>query len=246
MDNMTLGFSAALLMGLAFGAGPCNITCLPYLGPVFLAQENNSFRTSWKTIIPFSLGRLTGYTLLGAVAGSVGLAATKWIEEGIAAQVLGIATIMVGIFMLSGTLFKSRSCSSHQSMTKKSGKTEVNEITFTPQSEYKKKPVKKPTLYLTFSLFTMGTGMALNPCIPLVSILTVAAAMATPADGARLGIAFGLGAIGISTLFFGIAVAFFSQQIRKHLSQWRHILERASGVMLILLGSFTSLGWVQP
>ncbi|MCU7836928.1 MAG: sulfite exporter TauE/SafE family protein [gamma proteobacterium symbiont of Taylorina sp.] len=246
MDSMTLGFSAALFMGLAFGAGPCNITCLPYLGPVFLARENSNMRTSWKTIIPFSLGRLTGYTLLGAVAGSVGLAATKWIEEGIAAQVLGIATILVGIFMLRGTLFKAKSCSSHHLATKQTGKAEVSKMIFTSQSEYKKQPVKKSTLYLSISLFTMGTGMALNPCIPLLSILTVAATMATPADGARLGIAFGLGAIGVSTLFFGVAVAFFSQQIKAHLNEWGAGLERASGIMLILLGSFTSLGWVQP
>ncbi|MCU7817843.1 MAG: sulfite exporter TauE/SafE family protein [gamma proteobacterium symbiont of Lucinoma myriamae] len=87
MDSLTLGFSAAMIMGLAFGAGPCNITCLPYLGPVFLGQEKTNIRSSWKTIVPFSLGRLTGYTLLGAIAGSFGLAATTWIEEGIAVNV---------------------------------------------------------------------------------------------------------------------------------------------------------------
>ncbi len=46
MDSLTLGFSAAMIMGLAFGAGPCNITCLPYLGPVFLGQEKNNMRSS--------------------------------------------------------------------------------------------------------------------------------------------------------------------------------------------------------
>jgi len=240
MDNVTLGFSAALLMGLAFGAGPCNITCLPYLGPVFLGQEKSNVRTSWKTIIPFSLGRLTGYTLLGAVAGSFGFAATTWIEEGIAAQVLGGATILVGIFMLRGTLFKAKSCASHNTPKQE------NTITFSKQAEHRKKTIKQSKPYLTLSLFTMGTGMALNPCIPLATVLTVAATMATPADGARLGIAFGLGAVGIPTLFFGFAVAYFSQQIKEHLSQWGKHLERISGFMLIFLGCVTALGWVQP
>jgi len=92
----------------------------------------------------------------------------------------------------------------------------------------------------------MGTGMALNPCIPLITILTVAATMATPMDGAQLGVAFGLGAVVIPTLFFAFAIAYFSQQIKEHLNQWKKKLELISGIMLIFLGSFTALGWVQP
>ncbi|MCU7940088.1 MAG: sulfite exporter TauE/SafE family protein [gamma proteobacterium symbiont of Bathyaustriella thionipta] len=240
MDSLTLGFSAAMIMGLAFGAGPCNITCLPYLGPVFLGQEKNNMRTSWKTIIPFSLGRLTGYTLLGTIAGSFGLAATTWIEEGIAAQVLGVATILAGLYLLFGTL-KKKSCASHHA----SHQNQVTPVNFVkPDNDINKSD--KSTLYLTGSLFTMGTGMALNPCIPLVTILTVAATMATPVDGARLGVAFGLGAVVVPTLFFGFAVAYFSQQIKVHLSQWGKTLERISGFMLIFLGGFTALGWIQP
>ena len=240
MDNMTLGFSAALLMGLAFGAGPCNITCLPYLGPVFLAQENNNFRTSWKTVIPFSLGRLTGYTLLGPIAGSFGLAATSWIEEGLAAQVLGIATILLGVYFLFTASSKKTGCASHHSKT---AQQTTSPITFSNPDD---KPQKnKPTLYLTGSLFFMGTGMALNPCIPLVTILTVAATMASPLDGAQLGIAFGLGAVIIPSLFFAFAIAYFSDQVKQHLNQWSKQLERISGFMLIFLGSFTSLGWIQ-
>ncbi|MFK5894727.1 MAG: sulfite exporter TauE/SafE family protein [Pseudomonadota bacterium] len=246
MDNITLGFSAALLMGLAFGAGPCNITCLPYLGPVFLGQKNNNMSTSWKTIIPFSLGRLTGYTLLGTIAGSFGFAATTWIENGIAGQVLGIATILVGLFLLRGTFFKQKSCSSANTAYKKTNETKTNKISFVQKNDAEQKTLKNSSVYLSLSLFTMGTGMALNPCIPLVTILTVAATMATPVDGARLGIAFGLGAVVIPTVFFAYAVAYFSQQIKEHLNQWRQTLERVSGSMLIFLGSFTALGWVQP
>ncbi len=244
MDNLTLGFSAALLMGLAFGAGPCNITCLPYLGPVFLAQENNNFRTSWKTVIPFSLGRLTGYTLLGTIAGSFGLAATTWVEEGLAAQVLGIATILLGVYFLFSASSKNSSkklgCASHHSKT---AQQTTSPITFSKPDDKQKK--NKSTLYLTGSLFFMGTGMALNPCIPLITILTVAATMATPIDGARLGIAFGLGAVIIPSLFFAFVIAYFSEQVKLHLNQWSKQLERISGFMLIFLGSFTSLGWVQ-
>ncbi len=239
MDNLTLGFSTALLMGLAFGAGPCNITCLPYLGPVFLGQQNNSMRSSWQTIIPFSAGRLTGYTLLGTIAGSFGLTVTQWIEDGLAAQVLGVATLLVGIYLLLGGFSSPRSCS-----TQSSARHAVAVSFTTPPRPSEKK--QKSALYMSLSLFSMGTGMALNPCIPLLTILTVAASMASPADGARLGIAFGLGAVVIPGLFFGLFIAWFSQQVKEHLNHWQKKLERMSGIMLILLGSFTALGWVQP
>lgn len=248
MDNVTLGFSAALLMGLAFGAGPCNITCLPYLGPVFLGQENNSMRSSWKTIVPFSLGRLTGYMMLGAVAGSFGLAATSWIENGIAGRILGVATILAGIFLLRGKLFKARQCSAQKSSSLRATQTseaKLSEVPIVFQKPDKEAKKTSSGIYMSLSLFGMGTGMALNPCVPLITVLTVAAAMATPQDGAKLGLAFGLGAVIIPTLFFGLAVAYFSQQIRENMQQWQRSLERMSGFMLIFLGCFTALGWIQ-
>jgi cytochrome c biogenesis protein CcdA len=240
MENLTLSFSAALIMGLAFGAGPCNITCLPYLGPVFLGRENNKLKTSWKTIVPFSLGRLSGYTLLGTIAGSFGMVATSWIENGIAGRILGVATILAGILLLKGNLFKQRKCavkSSRQSLT-------AVPVTFTAQKKEKKTSRTGP--YLSLSLFMMGTGMALNPCLPLITILTVAAAMATPEAGARLGIAFGIGAVIIPTFFFGLVVAYFSQQIKENMRQWQRSLEQISAYMLIFLGTITTLGWIQP
>ncbi len=240
-ETLLIGFSSALIMGLAFGAGPCNITCLPYLGPVFLGQNNQGFKGSWKTILPFSLGRLTGYTLLGAVAGGLGLSVTKLIEEGIALQLLGLATILAGLFLLfSGKLNKNKACQSRHS---NAAVEEQKPVLFKNKPEPAR---KKSGFYLSISLFSMGTGMALNPCLPLLTILSVAATMADPADGAKLGIAFGLGAVVIPTLFFGLAIAWFSQQIKFNLNEWRKPLEMASAYMLILLGASTMFGWVQP
>lgn len=229
MEALTLSFSAALLMGLAFGAGPCNISCLPFLGPVFL-RERRGGGADWRTIVPFSLGRLTSYSLLGTIAGSFGYAATAWIEDGPAAQILGIATIIIGILMMRRT-FGSKSCSKH---TRKNESETV--IHF---STRKQRPL------FSISLFGMGAGMALNPCVPLATVLTVAAAMATPIDGLMLGLAFGIGAVAIPTLLFGIAVAYFGAQIRYHLASWSGRLEQVAGGMLVLLGSVTFLGFVQ-
>lgn len=236
METLTLSFSAALLMGLAFGAGPCNITCLPFLGPVFL-RESGGEGADWRTIIPFSLGRLTSYSLLGAIAGSFGYAATVWIENGPAAQILGIATIIIGVMMMRR---KAGSTSCHSRHGHQASSVE-SEVAIQPGMQKKDKP--RPLF--SISLFGMGAGMALNPCVPLATVLTVSAAMATPASGLMLGLAFGLGAVAIPTLIFGIAVAHFGAQIRYHLSNWSGRLEQVAGGMLVLLGSITALGFVK-
>ena len=239
MEVLSLSFSAALLMGLAFGAGPCNITCLPFLGPVFL-RESNQGGADWRTIVPFSLGRLTSYSALGAVAGSFGYAATVWIENGPAAQILGIATIIIGVLMMRRKA-GSKSCQRSHGDHGDHASAVEGEVVIQPGLPKK----EKSGPLFSLSLFGMGAGMALNPCVPLATVLTVSAAMASPTGGLMLGLAFGLGAVAIPTLIFGIAVAHFGAQIRYHLSNWSGRLEQVAGGMLVLLGSVTVLGFVQ-
>ncbi len=232
MEPLTITFGAALLAGLVFGAGPCNITCLPYLGPVFLAQEGG-WRRSLSTVVPFSLGRLIGYSLLGTVAGYAGQAATEWLEQGPASWLLGGAAVVLGI-----TLFR------------RAGKGAVCSSDKTPAIEQTIR-VDRPggrTLRRTLplGLFGLGLGMAFNPCVPLGSVLAVSAASADPLHGLELGLAFGLGAVAIPTLLFSVVVAHFGAQVRYHLQRQRRALEQAAGGILVMMGAFTMVGWVQP
>ena len=228
MELLTLSFSAALLMGLAFGAGPCTVTCLPYLGPVFLTQEGG-WRRALGVILPFSVGRLAGYTALGSVAGYAGYTATSWFKDGPAGILLGVATVILGVLLLRRA-GKDRNCAARL-----------------PREQKADLPGRSTTRQLMpLSLFGLGLGMALNPCVPLGTILTVAAASADPALGAELGLAFGLGAVVIPAVVFGLVVAHFGVQVRQALAQWRGRLEAGAGGLLIVLGSITALGWVQP
>ena len=231
MEAVTLGFSAALLAGLVFGAGPCNITCLPYLGPVFLAQEGG-WRRSLATVVPFSLGRLLGYSLLGTVAGFAGEAATKWLEQGPAAWILGGAAVVLGITVIHRA-GQGRSCSTVR--------TTPAEQTITMA---KATPARGRTMPL--GLFGLGLGMAFNPCVPLGSVLAVSAASADPLLGLELGLAFGMGAVIVPALLFSVVVAHFGAQVREQLQRWRLSLERAAGGLLVMMGMVTAIGWVQP
>ncbi len=228
MESLALTVPAAAIMGLVFGAGPCNITCLPYLGPVFLAREGG-IGQAWRTIVPFSLGRLSGYGALGAVAGWAGYAATSWLEEGAAGVFLGIVTIALGLLLF--TRSTKRGCTASRAPRA--------EQTIAP-------PRRRPEgLALPAGLFGMGAAMALNPCAPLGTVLLAAAATADPLAGLGLGLGFGAGAVLIPGLVFGVLVAHFGTQVRIHLERWRSALERSAGALLMLLGTTTALGWIQ-
>jgi len=231
LDPVSLSFGAALLLGLSFGSGPCNIACLPYLGPVFMTSSEG-VRGSWRTLLPFSLGRLTGYALLGMVAGAAGLFVQEWIAGPWVHWLLGGATILVALSILWRQRHGSASCGRPQ------GKKSVAvKITSQPGSH---------KAALPGGLFLMGTGMALNPCAPLSTVILAAATTASALAGLSLGLGFGLGAVIVPTLIFALGVAHFGSQVREHLGQWQPALENASVGLLLLLGTGTALGWITP
>jgi len=230
MEIITLTVPAALIAGLAFGAGPCNVTCLPYLGPVFL--QGNGIRQSWRIILPFTLGRLSGYTSLGLAAGLAGQAVTEIIQSSVAGWILGVAAIVVGMSLV----FKKSGCSAHQTEQARREQS----ITFvSPLDQQQQNTLPAP-------LFMLGAGMALNPCVPLTAILAAAAASGSITQGISLGLAFGLGAVVIPALVFGLLIAHFGAELKQNIGKWSKHVEKASGVLLILLGVVTAIGWVQP
>lgn len=230
IEPVTLSFSAALLLGLSFGAGPCSIACLPYLGPVFMAN-GGGIRNSWRTLLPFSLGRLGGYTLLGTAAGWAGVLVQDWLDAPWVRWVLGVATILVALSILWRSNRQTRGC-----RRSRTGKDVQATVHFRDGN----------TPLLPGGLFLMGTGMALNPCAPLTTIILAAATTASALAGLSLGLGFGLGAVFLPTLLFAFGVAHFGTQVREHLGQWRNGLEKASVGLLLLLGASTAMGWIVP
>jgi cytochrome c biogenesis protein CcdA len=227
-EAVTLSFAAALLLGLGFGAGPCNIACLPYLAPVFLTGESG-VGTSWRVILPFSLGRVSGYSLLGLLAGWLGGDLTNRLESAPTRWILGIATLMVALSLLVRR--------SHNPACSESNGVRVGLPT--PAV-----PRYGNHSLLPSGLFFMGAGLALNPCLPLGTVLLAAAASGSGGAGLSLGIGFGIGAALIPALIFGVGMAHFGAEIRRYLAQWRSRLELAGIAMLIIMGIGTTAGWI--
>lgn len=218
MEPVVIGVGAAFLMGLAFGSGPCAISCLPYLGPVFVSPGHSRKRT----LLPFSLGRFVGYLLLAMTAGMIGASLTSLFDSPWSHRLLGVVTIVLGMMLWRRGRERSSSvCAS----------THRNEVSV---------PLRQP------SLFLMGLSMTLNPCMPLSTVLVAAAATSSALSGAMLGAAFGIGAVLVPTLLFATLIHYLGQQTLNHLSSHRHRLERSAAALLIGLGFFTLIGWVTP
>lgn len=230
LEPVDLGFGAVLLLGLGYGSGPCNIACLPYLGPVFVAT-GNGIRHAWRILLPFSLGRITGYTLLGGGAGWAGLLVQDWIAAPWVRWVLGGATLLVALSLLQRRRVTS--------ICTKARPHRPTTVTFAVSP-----PSAAPAL--PGSLFLMGMGMALNPCAPLTMVILAAATAASASAGALLGIGFGLGAVAVPTLIFAFGIAHFGRQLQEHLARWRRPLENTSIALLFLMATGTALGVIVP
>lgn len=105
-----IGLPMALLMGLVFGMGPCLISCLPYLGPVFLATDGG-VRQSWRILAPLSAGRLCVYVGFGAASGLLGGLAEDAVGVPAIRLVVGLAGVLVGLALLLGGWPQHRACS---------------------------------------------------------------------------------------------------------------------------------------
>jgi sulfite exporter TauE/SafE len=218
MTEHLLNLPTVFIIGLVFGIGPCTITCLPYLGPVFLSKEGG-IKDSWKIILPFSMGRMSSYTALGALSGYAGASIEKMIHTPLIAWLLGGATVAVGLLIFWRSYQNKSACGSHYT-----------------------RPKLGDNPFLPGGLFFMGVGMAATPCAPLATIMLTAAATANTFSGFLLGFSFGVGAVLVPALVFGIGMAYFGQRIREIMQVWRLTLERTSACLLIILGAGTIAG----
>ncbi|MEJ2590788.1 MAG: sulfite exporter TauE/SafE family protein [Candidatus Thiodiazotropha sp.] len=234
IEPVVLSFSSALLLGLGYGSGPCNIACLPYLGPVFAATDGG-IRAAWRTLLPFSLGRVSGYALLGGLAGGFGLVVEDWLAAPWTRWLLGAATLLAGLSILLG---RRRAACARACPSSSGHRVVVGDIG--------RETVSQRTSTLPGSLYLMGMGMALNPCAPLITLTLASATAASVAAGLSLGSGFALGAVLVPTLIFTFGAAHFGQQLRHHLARHRVALENTSVALLMSTGAATALGWITP
>lgn len=229
MDGAMLSVSAALLLGLAFGAGTCSIVCLPLLGPALVGRGGGR-AAIWLTVGAFSIGRLLGYTSIAAAAGLAGQAMTvesPWLMR----IFTGLGCFIFGLMIWLRAGRRSHSCGS--------AARQNGEFVLPLKNSHHQQRV------MTSGSFAMGFGMAFSPCAPLGSVVFAAAALGSVTGGAMLGMAFGTGASIVPALVFGLGVSSVAWRLRLHLASQRVLLERMAGGFLILLGLAILMGWLR-
>lgn len=214
----------AAALGFAYGMGPCLLSCAPFLGPVFLASDGG-IKKSWKIILPLSLGRLTAYSTFGFVVGLIGTYAKGMVISDEVRIVVGCAVLMVGLALLLRKPEKSCGSSSQSVSLQRMDKRD------------------RVRTLLPGGLFLMGVGMTLSPCAPLGVVLFSASMSGSAGGGLLLGLSFGLGAIVIPALFFGIGMAYLGTRLREQLQSWRPKIERLSALLLIVVGISNLARW---
>ena len=222
---MVVGAPMAAALGFAYGMGPCLISCAPFLGPVFLASDGGIGK-SWQIILPLSLGRLVAYSVFGLVVGMAG----QYTKGAIAADsvriVVGCAVLMMGLALLLRR--SDKVCASSHAQG-------------TPLKRMDKKG--SPKTLLPGGLFLMGVGMTLSPCAPLGVVLFSAGMSGSATGGLLLGLSFGLGAIMIPAIVYGIGMAYLGTKLREQLQGMRPKIERISALLLIAVGIGNLARW---
>lgn len=213
MEELISTLGPIFVTGLAVGIGPCMLHCAPALA-FYVTGTALDWRAGFKAALTFSLARLSAHTLLGALAGGMGLrlvthlreeAFVSWVQLGAAAFV-----VLLGALIIMGRNPHIHLC------------------------QY----LSRHTLQnSTLSMALLGFLIGIVPyCTPFLGILTyIAFAIKDIHYGALCGLAFGLGASLISPLLIvGPVAGMLPKLFQSPLPL--EIFRRASGVILLLFG----------
>ena len=95
----TISFFSVWLLGVSMGLTACTVTCLPFMGTWVLGRGGGNREALLDTGI-FMLGRVTAYSLLGAVAGALGAWLAQMLSSGVGNAFIGAASMGAGVWLL--------------------------------------------------------------------------------------------------------------------------------------------------
>lgn len=156
----------------------------------------------------FTAGRWLGYSMLGMISGGIGVTITEGLDSQQAGRLLGALLIASGLLLWRKN--RSISCGKHG---------------------------KGHDAMFKGSMFGMGLGMSLTPCIPLAGVCVAAAASGSLWSGWLLGAAFGVGAVLPAQLLLGYGLSSAGAQLRLQLSKKAPQIGRIGGTVLLLTGA---------
>ncbi|MBI4558679.1 MAG: thiol:disulfide interchange protein [Candidatus Hydrogenedentes bacterium] len=200
-----LGLGVVFLGGIVASAMcPCTLPVGLGMASAAGAYEAESRRSGWKIATAFFAGIVINLTLLGALAGRLGVLATESFGRYWALG-MAILSLAAAVFAFWGPRLK------------------VSQL----------EGWRKPGLTGAFGygfVFSLGTSVA-----PLILLLTVSAAMGSPAQGLLLAFTFGVGR-GFPFLLAGVIGSAITGFTR--LGAWRRTIQVVSGCALLVVSVY--------
>lgn len=215
MESATL-FSI-FVIGLSYGGTACMFSCMPFLSPLLVGHSGGT-HAALRVILPFSAGRIFSYTILAMVAyAGSSLVRAMLDDNNRYVMILGAGTILMGLYMFYQTFRPADSCGLV-------------------------KPLVKKTTLNTLGFFAIGASMSVNPCAPIMTLAAVAANAGSYGYAAGLGLAFGLGAVAFSILFYGWIVSTLIKGLMQQFARYKKAIERIAALLLIVVGALVLSG----
>ncbi len=174
---------------------------------ILILTRSNTGLGAVKTVFAFSAGRVVSYTLLALSAFYFGALVKNFVQNNsFISFFLGSATVFLGLLMLKQDFGKQKRC--------KGTKIKLEDK----------------------NVFLIGLLMALNPCLPLLSLITLSAGSNSYFSAAGLGLSFGIGAVAFSFLFYAFFLSTLIQGLLKEFQKYAGHVQTAAAALLIILG----------
>lgn len=210
-----VAFFSLFLVGLSYGASACLLSCMPFLSPIILV--NSSKAEAMRVMIPFSFGRITTYMMISLAAFLSAAMVQHLLDDEIALErIFGVFVVGISFLMLYRAFETKRCCSTN---------------------------VAKPTKGLGF--FGLGVLISFNPCLPVLSLVSVSSMADSPLYAILFGICFGVGATLVQFLLFGFFLSHVASGIKRELAAHRQKIEIFAAAILMLTGFFVFGGYIE-
>lgn len=212
------------LLGVSMGLTACTVTCLPFMGTWALGRASGQREAFLHTGV-FLAGRVTTYTVLAMLAGAVGSGLAQALGGTWGNTLIGGASIVAGLWLLRKPAGEACAAPMHAAVPTCAVPPAP---TFAPVRIHRRKSDSMPPLFL-------GAALSLTPCMPLASLLALAANAGSPVQGASYGLAFGLGAAMTPILVLVPLAGRLGRELRAGrawLARW--LLWGAAAVLIVL------------
>jgi len=189
---------------------------MPFLAPLLISNSTKSV-SSLRVVLPFSLGRVVTYIFISLIASSSSLFIKSILNDNTIFQlILGSFTILIGLGLLYTTLIVDARCKSKVSTSKK------------PKG--------------TLGIFGIGALVSLNPCVPVLTLITISANTTTYLFSFLNGLLFGLGAVLVPFIFYTLIVGRIFQGLIEQFKVYTKYIQIFASLLLIFVGSMVVAG----